>query len=112
MLCAICGREGRGFCWLSPRRSDIQRTFKRFCSMACQEIHQQRFKGGHVIDPTHNENAAVVAVLPVLGDYVAKIGMDKPLADYSREQILQLIETVLDGYFAHLRANMPDDVPF
>ena len=65
-----------------------------------------------MIDPTHNENAAVLAVLPILGDYVAGIGMDKPLADYSREQIVQLIEVVLDGYFEHLRLLPSDDIPF
>ena len=65
-----------------------------------------------MIDPTHNEKAAVLAVLPILGDYVAGIGMDKPLADYSREQILQLIEVVLDGYFEHLRLLTLDDIPF
>ena len=32
-----------------------------------------------MIDPTHNEKAAVLAVLPILGDYVAGIGMDKPV---------------------------------
>lgn len=49
--------------------------------MACQSVHLQRYKatGGHVIDPTHNEKAAVLAVLPILGDYVAGIGMDKPV---------------------------------
>jgi hypothetical protein len=82
--------------------------------MACQSVHLQRYKatGGHVIDPTHNEKAAVLAVLPILGDYVAGIGMEKPLADYSREQILQLIEVVLDGYFEHLRLLTSDDIPF
>lgn len=114
MLCAICGREGRGFCWITPHRNDSKRVFKRFCSMHCQHIHQQRIKtsGGHVNDPNHNETAAVVAVLPVLGEYVASLGMERPLADYSRDEILQLINVVLDGYFEHLRANTPDDVPF
>ncbi len=114
MLCAICGREGRGFCWVSPPRPGTRRQFKRFCSMRCQDIHARRAKagGGVVIDPTHNEKAAMEAVLPRLGEYVASIGMDRPLADYSREEILQLVDVVLTAYFDNLRDLTPDDVPF
>ena len=114
MLCAICGREGRGFCWVSPPRAGVKRQFKRFCSMRCQDIHARRAKagGGVVIDPTHNEKAAMEAVLPRLGEYVAAIGMDRPMADYSREEILQLVDVVLTAYFDNLRDLTPDDVPF
>ena len=118
MICAICGREGRGFCWLSPRNGpralDGKPLFKRFCSMRCQDIHLQRVKQGDgvVIDPTHNEKAAMEAVLPSLGEYVASIGMDRPLSAYSREEVLQLVDVVLTAYFDNLREITPDDVPF
>jgi len=118
VICAICGREGRGFCWLSPRNGlrapDGKPLFKRFCSMRCQDIHLQRLKagGGVVIDPTHNEKAAMEAVLPSLGEYVASIGMDRPLSAYSREEVLQLVDVVLTAYFDNLRELTPDDVPF
>jgi hypothetical protein len=44
--------------------------------MRCQAIHSRRVTagGGTVIDPTHNERAAMETVLPVLGEYVASIG--------------------------------------
>jgi len=118
VICAICGREGRGFCWLSPRngprRPDGKPLFKRFCSMRCQDIHLRRLKagGGVVIDPTHNEKAAMEAVLPHLGEYVAAIGMDRPLSAYSRKEVLQLVDVVLTAYFDNLRELTPDDVPF
>lgn len=48
-----------------------------------------------MIDPTHNEKAAMAAVLPSLGEYVAALGMDRPLAAYSREEILGLVDVVL-----------------
>ncbi len=43
--------------------------------MRCMDIHLQRLKAGDgiVIDPTHNEKAAMEAVLPHLGEYVATI---------------------------------------
>ena len=52
------------------------------------------------------------SVLPRLGEYVASVGMDKPLSAYSREQILQMVDVVLTAYFVNLRELTPDDVPF
>ncbi len=82
--------------------------------MQCQSLHAKRLKAGDgvVIDPTHNEKAAMEAVLPHLGEYVASIGMDKPLSAYSREEILQMVDVVLTAYFDNLRELTPDDVPF
>lgn len=65
-----------------------------------------------MIDPTHNEKAAMEAVLPHLGEYVAAIGMDKPLSAYSRKEVLQLVDVVLTAYFDNLREITSDDVPF
>ncbi|WP_339751857.1 DUF6511 domain-containing protein [uncultured Marinobacter sp.] len=65
-----------------------------------------------MIDPTHNEKAAMEAVLPLLGEYVASVGMDKRLSAYSREEILQMVDVVLTAYFDNLRELTPDDVPF
>jgi hypothetical protein len=82
--------------------------------MRCQNLHAKRLKagGGVVIDPTHNEQTAMEAVLPHLGEYVASLGMDKPLSAYSREEILQMVDVVLTAYFDNLRELTPDDVPF
>lgn len=117
MICAVCGREGRGYCWVSPkdgpRTPDGKRIFKRLCSRACQDIYVTRSAaGGSVIDPTHNELAAMEAVLPQLGDYVAAIGMERPLSAYTRDEVLQLVDVVLTAYFDRLRDLTPDDIPF
>lgn len=82
--------------------------------MRCMDIHLQRLEeeDGVVIDPTHNEKAAMEAVLPHLGEYVASIGMDRPLSAYSRTEVLQLVDVVLTAYFDNLRELTPDDVPF
>lgn len=65
-----------------------------------------------MIDPTHHETAAMEAVLSPLGDYVASIGMDRPLSSYSRAEILTLVDLVLTAYFDRMREITPDDVPF
>lgn len=118
MICAVCGREGRGYCWISPKDSprtpEGKRLFKRFCSRACQDIYVKRSEAGRhlVIEPTHNEQAAMEAVLPQLGDYVASVGMDKPLSAYTRDEVLRLVDVVLTAYFDSLRELTPDDIPF
>lgn len=51
-----------------------------------------------MIDPTEMEQAAMAACLGPLGDYVAALGLDKPLADYTREQVLGLVDVVVTSY--------------
>ena len=53
-------------------------------------------------DPSEMEIAAMRSVLAPLGEYVGAIGMQRCLADYSREQILMLIEVVVTAYQNHM----------
>ena len=55
-----------------------------------------------MVDPTKLEQAAMAAALGPLGEYVASIGMDRPLADYSRDEVLTLIEVVVTAFQDHL----------
>ncbi len=55
-----------------------------------------------MLDATDLEIAAMRAALAPLGDYVASIGMERPLADYRKEEVLQLVEVVVDAYQAHM----------
>ena len=55
-----------------------------------------------MIDATETERAAMAAALHPLGEIVAEVGLEKPLADYTREQILTLVEVVVDAYHEHL----------
>ena len=43
-----------------------------------------------MVDPDEMEVAAMHACLAPLGEYVGSIGMQRPLADYSREEVLTL----------------------
>ena len=65
-----------------------------------------------MIDPTEHERAAMIAALIPLGEIVTEIGMDKPLADYTREEVLPLIEVVVTAYQDHLRELDGAEVPF
>jgi Family of unknown function (DUF6511) len=50
------------------------------------------------------EIAAIRSALAPLGEYVASIGMDRPLADYGKDEVLRLVEVVIDAYQAHMLA--------
>ncbi len=51
-----------------------------------------------MIDASDLERQAMHACLMPLGEYVGSIGMERPLADYSREEVLMLIEVVVTAY--------------
>lgn len=57
----------------------------------------------------------VQQILPCLGTCVEKIGFDKPFMDFSRDDALMLIDTVVTNYVQLARLDMPnfaDDMPF
>lgn len=60
-----------------------------------------------MIDKEPHEEAAIAAVLPLLGEYVAEVGMHKPLADYTRAEVLILVEVVVDAYRMALISQIP-----
>ena len=104
MTCAVCSRTAKGFGYFNPRlpRSDPRRYSDRwlFCSMRCQNAFSLLMEksGGHMIDPSDMELAAMASCLAPLGEYVASIGMQRPLADYRKEEVLMLIEVVISAY--------------
>lgn len=110
MKCAVCSRQAKGLGWFNARlkRNDPARYSDRwvFCSMACQNAFSQIMNKteGHMIDPTDMEVAAMQSCLSPLGEYVGEIGMGRPLADYSREEVMALVEVVVSAYQASMLA--------
>ena len=104
MKCAVCSRKAKGFGYFNPRipRNDPRRYSDRcvFCSLRCQNAFSLLMEktGGQMIDPTEMEVAAMQACLAPLGEYVASIGMERPLADYSRDEVLTMIDVVVTAY--------------
>jgi hypothetical protein len=47
---------------------------------------------------TKEEVAAIEASLPEVGAVVAEIGMDRPFADWSRDEALRLVVTCVRAY--------------
>jgi len=114
LKCAVCSRQARGFGYFNNRfpRSDSRRYSDRwvFCSMRCLTAFSSvmerltAVREDAVIDPSDLEIAAMRAALVPLGEYVASIGIERPLADYRKEEVLRLIEVVVDAYQAHMLA--------
>ncbi len=117
VLCAICKRKSRGFGWMNPlfkifdKRKD--KTRRKFCSMECMNRWASFMKkeGYPMIDPSKQEKEAMEAAIQPLAEYVTEIGMHRPLQDYSRGEILTMIEVVITGYQDYLFANFPDNQP-
>lgn len=55
-----------------------------------------------MIDPTEMELAAMASCLVPLGEYVGYIGMHRPLAEYSKNEVLMLINVVVTAYQEHM----------
>lgn len=102
-ICHICKRQAHGFGFIKPPlRASHPRNYKlmkHFCSRRCQEIFSNRHKENNMIDLTLTEKSAIESALKPLGEYVAEVGMNKPLSDYKREEVLCLIEVCLSAYF-------------
>ncbi|MDA0782393.1 MAG: DUF6511 domain-containing protein [Proteobacteria bacterium] len=89
-----------------------QKTYRKFCSKYCQDIYAQikKTKGDQtVIDPTKHEIEAMAATLKPLGEYVASIGMHRGLANYTKEEILTLVEVTVTAYHDYLREAVKDE---
>ncbi len=108
MKCAVCHRKAKGFGWFNPRvrRSDPFRYNDKwvFCSRRCQEAFSTLMNKteGQMIDPSDMEISAMQSCLGPLGEYVGSIGMQRPLADYTREEVLTLIDVVVTKYQDHM----------
>ncbi|WP_298219963.1 DUF6511 domain-containing protein [Halothiobacillus sp.] len=57
-----------------------------------------------MLDPSEMEITAMGCCLSPLGEFVGAIGMDRPLADYSREEVMTLIDVVVTAYQQHMTA--------
>ena len=104
MKCAICYRKAKGYGWFNPRLkpSDPKRYSDDwvFCSRRCQDAFclLMTKTEARMIDPSDMELAAMRACLSPLGEYVGSIGMQRPLADYTRDEVLTLIDVVVTAY--------------
>lgn len=116
MKCWVCSRHARGFGHVDlrfkvghPRRYPIDWIF---CSRRCQDCFHRLYTagvraleregeiamGGGVIDPSQAELDAMQQCLKPLGEAASEIGMERPLASYTEQEALRLIDAVVTTY--------------
>ena len=66
----------------------------------------------NMTDPTNLEKSAMTAALRPLGEYVGTVGMQRPLADFQRHEVLTLIEVVITAYQDYMANANLNDIPF
>lgn len=110
MRCHVCSRQAVGFTWsnpyLPPQHPARESDRWRFCSRRCINAFARLMAktGGHMVDPTEMEQAALTACCRPLGEVVAELGLHRPLADYTRAEILTVIEVVVTAYQDFMQA--------
>ncbi len=118
MICAVCRREGRGF-GFAPSLIGIKRPSLSACSMTCLHIIAER--KGAMIDPTPNEQAAILFAGTMGGEVLDSLGRTD-LALLNEAEWLTFVEAIVTGYCDHLRElagrdrksldRATDEVPF
>lgn len=104
MSLCLCRREAHGF-YYQLRRVDPRVWC---CSMSCLDIVFNR--QGNMIDPTDNEIAAIEAALQPAGEYIEEL-RETDMANWSRNQFLGFLETVITAYTDEMR-RLTADAPF
>ena len=100
MTCALCYRPSNWFGWMEPRRpmTPIRKRWL-FCSRRCLEVFiTLRFGEPAMLNPVVMNTTALKACLNPLGQYLDAAGLNRPLADYSQDEVLALIDTLVVAY--------------
>ena len=97
-LCAVCGREGRGFGYVHRLRHDVH-PHHRFCSMRCLAAGAEIAKRMTVmIDKTAREAQAIKDARRPFAEALTELGLMEPFYHRSAADIDQLIEAAVTGF--------------
>jgi hypothetical protein len=112
-LCAICGREARGFGYTRELRFDRYPNYG-FCSMHCLDAGSALAgRNNCMIDKTDMEKQAIRDARRFFAEALTELGLMAPFHDRSAADIDRLIEACIDGFQDSMRRqSLNDDVPF
>jgi hypothetical protein len=97
-LCAVCGREARGFGYVHRLRHDLYPPY-RFCSMRCLEVGAEIAKRTNgMIDKTARETQAIKDARRLFAEALTEMGLMEPFFHRTAEDIDRLIEAAVTGY--------------
>ena len=117
-LCALCGRETKGFGYTDPPAVLPHRTHL-YCSMFCLTAGSAYVEArGAVIDKTRMETQAIKDARRFLAEVLTELGLLAPFHDRTAADIDRIIEACIDGFQASMqrqaasRNSLDDPIPF
>src|SRR5690606_3134753 len=117
-VCAVCGREARGFGYVHQLRWD-RFPYHRFCSMRCLDVGAALAKRNNgMIDKTDMETRAIKEARRFLAETLTELDLMAPFYDRKPEEIDRIIEACVDGFQESMRRQaaardpLDDPIPF
>jgi hypothetical protein len=118
-LCAICGREARGFGYCHQLAWGSF-PFYRFCSVRCQDIGVALAKENFgMIDKTVREKQAIKDARKPFAEALTELGLMDAFFHRTADDIDRLIEACVDGFHKslteqteQLKRDLNDEIPF
>lgn len=117
-LCALCGRETKGFGYTHPPAVLPERTHL-FCSMACLTAGADLVRRhGPVIDKTRMETQAIKDARRFFAEVLTEMGLLAPFHGRTPAEIDRVIEACVDGFHASMQRQaaaqdpIDDPIPF
>ena len=112
-LCAVCGRQDRGFGYTYELRFDRYPSY-RFCSMRCLDAGSAMAgRNNGMIDRTDMERQAIKDARRFFAEALTELGLMEPFYDRTAAEIDRLIEACVDGFQNSMqRQALNDDIPF
>lgn len=113
VVCALCGREARGFGYCHQLQWD-RHPYHRFCSMACLTAGSAiALRNFGMIDKTDMEARAIFDARREFAEVLTEMGLMEALFDRKAEDIDRLIEACVDGFQASMqRQSDAGTIPF
>ena len=103
-VCAICGRESRGF-GFCLRLQRAQFPSYKFCSRRCLDIGADLATRNYgMIDKTAREAQAIADARQDFAEALSELGLMAPFFDRTAAEIDQLIEAAVTGYIDSMQA--------
>jgi Family of unknown function (DUF6511) len=109
-VCALCGREAKGFSYVHQLRSE-RYPRHRFCSVACFEpgaLLAKRSLG--MIDKSEMEARAVKHPRRALAEALVELGLMDAFRNRSAAEVDRVIEACIDGSQASMRRQAEERV--
>ena len=112
-LCALCGRQDRGFGYTHALRFDLFPSY-RFCSAPCLDAGAAiAHRNNGMIDKTPMERQAIKDARRVFAEALSELGLMAPFQDRPAADIDRLIEACVDGFQDSMRRQaLNDEIPF